>query len=96
MYDCYNTTYHLSSAGGGSVPYRLNEADMQIMDSDECSAIWGNQYREDVHICITSVNQDKGSCNVRLRLCITQKTTICVLFLLLLLVLLENKTSPSS
>ena len=43
---------------------QLNEADMQIMGSAECSAIWGSEYRADVHICITSENNDKGSCNV--------------------------------
>ena len=44
---------------------QLNEADMLIMGSDECDAIWGSEYRADVHICITSPGEDKGSCNVR-------------------------------
>ena len=43
---------------------QLNEADMEIMGSAECDAIWGTEYREDVHICITSPDLDKGSCNV--------------------------------
>ena len=43
---------------------QLNEADMEIMGSAECGAIWGGEYRSDVHICITSPNNDKGSCNV--------------------------------
>ena len=54
-----------SAAGGGSVTEQLNEADMLIMGSAECAGIWGNEYRADVHICITSENEDQGSCNVR-------------------------------
>ena len=51
-------------AGGGSVTTQLNEADMEIMGNAECAAVWGNEFRADVHICITSQGQDKGSCNV--------------------------------
>ena len=54
----------LCKAGGGSVTTQLNEADMEIMGNAECAAIWGNEFRADVHICITSPDQDKGSCNV--------------------------------
>ena len=43
---------------------QLNEADMDIMGDGACAAIWGNSFRADVHICITSENNDKGSCNV--------------------------------
>ena len=43
---------------------QLMEADMEIMPDAECAAVWGNDFREDVHICITSPNEDKGSCNV--------------------------------
>ena len=51
-------------AGGGSVTTQLNEADMEIMGDGACAAIWGSSFRADVHICITSPGQDKGSCNV--------------------------------
>lgn len=53
-------------AGGGSVTAQMNEADMDIMGSAECAAIWGSEYRADVHICITSEDETRGSCNVRL------------------------------
>ena len=53
--------------GGGSVTTQLNAADVEIMGSAECAAIWGGEYRADVQICITSPGQDTGSCNV----CIT-------------------------
>ena len=54
-----------STAGGGSVTTQLNEADMEIMGDGACAAIWGSSFRADVHICITSPGEDKGSCNVR-------------------------------
>ena len=58
MLDC------VLSAGGGSVTTQLMEADMDIMGNGACAAVWGTSFRADVHICITSENQDKGSCNV--------------------------------
>ena len=58
MLDC------VLSVGGGAMTSQLMEADMDIMGNDACEAVLETNFRADVHICVTSENQDKGSCNV--------------------------------
>ena len=43
---------------------QLKEADIEIMSRTECTEIWYSEAREDVNICITSPDVDKGSCDV--------------------------------
>ena len=53
-------------AGSCALPITLQAVDIPVITDAECTAIWGNNYNGDVHVCVyDAVNQDRGACNVR-------------------------------
>merc|ERR1712080_732899 len=52
------------TCGGCALPITLQAVDIPVITDAECTAIWGNNYNGDVHVCVyDSVNQDRGGCN---------------------------------
>ena len=54
---------YYDSAGGGSLPAVLQEANTVVLSNSDCEGFWGSNVN-DGHVCIRNYDENKGSCNV--------------------------------